>query len=336
MPELSLEQFRKRLESGKSVPAILLLGSDSFLRGTLRRLLVEKLVPEAARAWAVQRLSAKEASAQDVLQSAQSMPMMSPRQVIFVEEADDWERLGEDSREELLQALESYLDDPAPFTTLVFEAEDLDARMKLSKVLTAKALVVALTVSGEGGMAAVLGMAGDLGAELDEACAAQLLDVVNNDLARAHTELRKLDTFARGRRITSSDIDALVISSKRYDVWQLADILALRKRDRAMVFLDNLLRNGEQPPALVGAMAWMYRKLLEAQELPPHTQGWQAARQLGMRPETAEQAVRQSRKIPRAQLLAGLAALGEADNRLKKGKIDQRAVMEFLVARLTA
>ncbi len=55
-----------------------------------------------------------------------------------------------------------------------------------------------------------------------------------------------------------------------------------------------------------------------------------------MRTDAVEQAIRQSRKIPRAQLLDGLAALGEADSRLKKGKIDQRAVMEFLVARLTA
>jgi DNA polymerase III delta subunit len=163
-----------------------------------------------------------------------------------------------------------------------------------------------------------------------------LIDLVNNNLARARTELGKLATFAGKRRITAQDIDALVISSKRYDVWQLADILALRKRDRAMLFLDNLLRNGEQPPALVGAMAWMYRKLLEAQELPTGSGGWQVARQLGMRPDTADQAIRQSRKIPRKQLLDGLEALGEADSRLKKGKIDQRAVMEFLVARLTA
>ncbi len=336
MAEFTLEQLQKKLESEQGVPAVLLLGSDSFLRDKLRALLVEKLVPEAARAWAVQRLSAKDVSEDEILQQAQSMPMMSPRQVIFVEGADAWEKLGEESREELVQALEKYFADPAPFTTLVFEAEKLDARMKLCKVLTGKALVVSLTLGDEAGAPFVLEMARELGAELDEACAAQLLDLVNSDLARAHTELEKLATFAGRRRITPADIDALVISSKKYDVWQLADILALRKRDRAMIFLDNLLRNGEQPPALVGAMAWMYRKLLEAQELPSHTQDWQAARQLGMRGDTAEQAVRQSRNIPREQLLDGLAALGEADSRLKKGKIDQRAVMEFLVARLTA
>jgi DNA polymerase-3 subunit delta len=335
MAEVSLEQFRKRLENGMGVTAVLLLGSDTFLRDTLRALLVEKFVPEAARAWAVSRLSAKDNSVDDVLQNAQSLPMLAPRQVVFVEEAEAWERLGEDAREELVESLEKYFKDPAPFTVLVFEAAQLDQRMKFSKLLGERALVVKLTLGDESGAPFVMQMAREMGAKLDTECAEELLDLVGNDLARARTELEKLATYAGKRAITAEDLDALVISSKRYDVWQLADILALRKRDRAMLFLDNLLRNGEQPPALVGAMAWMYRKLLEAQELPAQSGGWQAARQLGMRGDTAELAVRQSRKIPRKQLLDGLAALGEADSRLKKGKIDQRAVMEFLVARLT-
>lgn len=336
MAEVSLEQFQKKLENGAGVTAVLLLGSDTFLRDRLRALLVEKFVPEAARAWAVSRHSAKDNSVDDVLQNAQSLPMLAPRQVVFVEEAEAWERLGEDAREELVESLEKYFKDPAPFTILVFEAAQLDQRMKFAKLLGERALVVKLTLGDESGAPFVMQMAREMGAKLDAECAEELLDLVNNDLARARTELEKLATYAGQRAITAADLDALVISSKRYDVWQLADILALRKRDRAMLFLDNLLRNGEQPPALVGAMAWMYRKLLEAQELPAHSGGWQAARQLNMRGNAAEQAIRQSRMIPRQQLLDGLAALGEADSRLKKGKIDQRAVMEFLVARLTA
>jgi hypothetical protein len=55
-----------------------------------------------------------------------------------------------------------------------------------------------------------------------------------------------------------------------------------------------------------------------------------------MRPQAAEQAVRQSRKFPRSQLATGLEALYEADSRLKSGGTSQRAVMEFLVAQLAS
>jgi DNA polymerase III delta subunit len=54
-----------------------------------------------------------------------------------------------------------------------------------------------------------------------------------------------------------------------------------------------------------------------------------------MRPEQAEVALQAARKIPKAQLLAGLRALQKADDRLKGGAEDARAVMEFLVTELT-
>ena len=126
------------------------------------------------------------------------------------------------------------------------------------------------------------------------------------------------------------------MAARKNTVWQLTEMLASRKRGAALAFLDNLLREGEQPAGIVGALAWMYRKLIEARDLPAQTNGFQAARQLGMRPEAAETAVRQAHRIPKKDLLAGLAALAEADSQLKSANPNPRAMMEFLIARLTS
>jgi DNA polymerase-3 subunit delta len=337
MPEVTLDAFRQRLESGQPVKGVLLLGSDSYLREKLRSLLIATFVPEPARAWAVARLFAADVALDEILQRAQSFPMLSSQQVIFVQGVESWESLNEIAREQTVKALAAYLEDPAPFTVLVLEAEKLDQRTRLFKLLSEHLLAVELSLGEDSEVPTVREMAGELGVELDLDAAALLADILNRDLAAIHTELLKLATFVgERRRITEADIDALVVSSKKYNVWQLAEILAERQRDRALVFLDTLLREGEQPPALVGAMAWMFRKLLEAQTLPSGTEAWQASRQLGMRRDAVELALRQARRIPREKLLAGLAALYEADSRLKKGSVDHRAVVEFLVARLTA
>ena len=126
----------------------------------------------------------------------------------------------------------------------------------------------------------------------------------------------------------------MVAAEKTADVWELADLLASRQRAKSMEFLDRLLRDGEEPVGMVGAMTWMYRKLIEAGEIKGAMNGWQAARTLGMRPEQAEVALRAARKSSRAELLLGLVALERADDRLKSSK-DARTVMEFLVAELT-
>src|SRR5258708_39253975 len=85
---------------------------------------------------------------------------------------------------------------------------------------------------------------------------------------------------------------------------------------------------------MLGAMAWMYRKVIEASEVRGATNGWQAAKALGMRPEQAELAIQNARKISKVRLLDGLRALREADDRLKGGTKDPHSVMEILVWQL--
>lgn len=337
------EELLARLSKGKPVPGILLLGGDSYLRELCRRKIAEAYVPEASRDWGIKRFSADDDELSDVLGQAQTLPMLAAQQVIFVSGAEAWERLGEESRDALVKQLSDYLSDPAPFSILVLEARALDQRMRLAKTLAEKTITVSVALSDDPderirlAVPVSLEMARELGVELDRDAAEELCDMLNGELATIRTEIEKLAAYAGDRRkIARADVDLLVVSAKKYEVWDLADMLAARKPSEALEFLDSLLREGEPPVALLGGLAWMYRKLLEAQELPIGTNGWQAAGRLKMRQDKAELAVRQSRKFPRAQLARGLEALYEADSRLKSGGTSQRAVMEFLVAQLAS
>lgn len=336
MPAASPERLLERLAHGKPIGAVVLLGTDLYLREMCRNRIIEGFVPEGMREWAVARLSPRDTGWDEILRRAQTLPMLAPHQVMIVEDAESVERLGDKSRDEIVGALEKYLDSPAPFTVLVIEVEGLDGRQRFSKLLHEKALVVELTIGAESAALLAADMAKDLGAEIDRDAAALLAEILSGSPARMHIELEKLATYARGRRITVADIEALVVAARKNTVWQLADMLVNRERNAALAFLDNLLREGEQPAGIVGALAWRYRKLIEARDLPAHTSGFQAARHLGMRPEAAEAAVRQAHRITKGDLLAGLVALAEADSQLKSANPDLRATMEFLIARLTS
>lgn len=340
---LTPQQLLARLAKGKPIPGISLIGSERYLRDSCRKKLVDAYVAEGTRDWGVRRLSAEDADVSEILGQARSMPMLAPLQVIFVGEVEAWERLGDESRDLLVKQVVEYLDDPAPYTVLVFESEQLDQRMRLAKMLAEKTLTVSVELSSEPAERArlavpvALGMAAELGVSLDADAADELCDILNGDLEAIHTEMEKLAAYAGERKkITRGDVDLLVISARKYEVWDLADMLAARQPAKALAFLDRLLREGEAPAQMLGALAWMYRKLLEAQEVPAGVPGWQAASRLKMRTEKAELAVRQARKFPRAQLTSGLLALYEADSRLKSGGSNQRAVMEFLVTQLAS
>ena len=341
MAKLSAEEFLEKLAKGKPVPAVLLLGDEVYLRDECRKQLIEKYVPEAARTWAISRFSADSGETQAAIGQAQTLPMLSPQQLVFLEDAQAIEKLGEKARDDAVKAIEAYLENPASFTVLVIEADGLDQRMRLAKVLLDKALVVEVGLGGNAdervAAAAVLAksLAKEEAIELEKGAAEDLAEFVGGDLLRLKTEIGKLATYAGDRKsVKRTDVAALVISEKSATIWEVADFLAARKPKQALEFFERLLREGEEPLQMLGAIAWMYRKLIEATELRA-ANGWQAARALGMRPEQAELALQSARKIPRERLLMGLEALREADNRLKGGAKDPHSVMEFLVWELS-
>jgi DNA polymerase III subunit delta len=341
MARVNLEQFKERLEKSKVIPALLLLGDEPYLRDACRATLIDKYVPEAARAWAVSRFSADRGETQGALDQSQTLPMLSSQQVVFLEEAEAIEKLGEKAREEAVEGIVAYLQNPAPFTVFVIEAEKLDMRMILGKKLADLTLVVEVGLGDriedrlQAAETLAKAMAKEQGITFESGAAEDLAEFVNGDLMRLKTEIEKLSTFAANRKtIRREDIHLLVISEKTTTIWEVADLLASHQPRKALEFIDRLLREGEEPILMVGGMAWMYRKLVEASEVRGVSNGWQAAKALGMRPEQAELALRCAKRIPRERLLDGLSALQEADSRLKGGVKDVRATMEFLVWRL--
>jgi DNA polymerase-3 subunit delta len=343
MPRISQPELLARLSKGKAVPALLLLGDEPFLRDASRAQLIDTFVPAAARDWAVSRYSADRNETQAALEQAQTLPMLAPQQVVFLHDLEKIEKLGEKNRDAAVAQLDAYLDNPAPFTILVLEATALDQRMKLAKLLAEKSLVVEVGLGDDlqarqaAAVHASRDMAKEQGVTLDVGAAEDLAEFVAADLMRLQTELAKLATYVgAGKLIRRQDVAALVISEKTTTVWELADLLASRQPKRALEFLNRLLRDGEEPLQMLGAVTWMYRKLIEASELKGITNGYQAARALAMRPEQAELALQSARKIPKARLLQGLQSLQAADDRLKGGADDPHAVMEFLISELAA
>src|SRR5882762_11618408 len=125
MARLTPQELSARLEKGQVIPALLLLGEEPYRRDKCRADLIERFVPEASRTWAVSRYSAGRGETQSALEQAQTLPMLSPQQVVFLENVEAIEKLGEKNREEAVAQLEAYLVNAAPFTVLVLEATGL-------------------------------------------------------------------------------------------------------------------------------------------------------------------------------------------------------------------
>jgi DNA polymerase III subunit delta len=357
VPDANTARLFQLIGKGEPVGAIVLVGTDPYLRDLCRNKVIEAYVPANLRDWALSRVDLDGEDWGELFQRAQTLPMMARCQVVIAKGAetieirakagadvdddgdDDSDSSGAegDERKETLKALADYLDSPAPFTVIVFEVPKLDRRQRLYKVLVEKALLVDLTLDAASARGLAMEMAVELGTKLEPVAAALLAEMVNSEPARMRLEIEKMAAYSLGRpSITDADVRALCSADKKNTIWEMADMLATGRRAEALEFLSNLLREGEEPVGMIGALAWSYRKMIEARALPPQTNGFNAARVLKINPQAAEAAVRNAHRFSKADLLNGLVALGEADSQLKSRNPDTQAYMQFLVTRLAS
>ena len=168
--------------------------------------------------------------------------MLAPRQVVVWSDVEALERLGEKSRDSMLERLETYFGDPAPFTVLVLEAPHLDERMRLFKVLREHTLVVSCELSGEPeereSVATLMAdqMARQSGVQIERSAAQLLSESTNADLARMRTEIEKLATYAGDRKaITRRDVETGCFREALHRLAAFRDAGEWRSREGAYV-----------------------------------------------------------------------------------------------------
>jgi DNA polymerase-3 subunit delta len=181
-----------------------------------------------------------------------------------------------------------------------------------------------------------MGMARNLGVRLTRETAEELVFAVGTDQGRLRVELEKLRAYADpGAEVTSADVTAIVTSARKFNIFELVDLLAERRRADALARLRQLLEGGENAIGIVGLLAWLYRQLMIVQAMPKNTPAWKAAQALRAPRSRVEALLRQARRFSPRELSEGLGALQEADVNLKSSPASPEGVLEMLIVRLT-
>jgi len=96
MPSLSVSAATAQIESGDTAPVYLLQGDDDVAKSALAGR-IEEIVEEELRAFNVERIHAAEMTSAErieegveaVLNAARTLPMMAPRRVVTVFQAEN-------------------------------------------------------------------------------------------------------------------------------------------------------------------------------------------------------------------------------------------------------
>jgi DNA polymerase-3 subunit delta len=276
----TVAEVRKQIKSGKTAPLYLLESDDLQSRHDLA-IEFANLVDEGLQAFNVQSFYANEAGnaagrdqlIASLLSNARTLPMMAPRRVIVVHEADRLlapKRGKDDDQLEFdlpkkgkrgttpAEELEAYVENPEPMTTLVFVSGPLDANRRIVKLLRKHADVVdcgTLRDSREAAMWITKRLEKDE-LTIEPKAISLLLATTGLSLGRIRPETEKLVLYAAGESmITVAHVRDLVVPHEESDgTFALMEAVQNANAPRALREVSALIESGVQPPVILGQL----------------------------------------------------------------------------------
>ncbi len=331
----SLKALKEDLRAGRIRRLYLFHGEEAYLREHYLDRLRERLLPPGSEAFNLKRLEGKDCETREILRAADCLPMMAERTLVLVRDFDLF-RTGEADR----QALVDYLADLPEYLCLVFVYDTLDykpdARTKLAAALKEHGLTVEFPRQSQGDLVDWIARRfRATGHEIDSELCRYLVFLCGDLMHDLAGEIGKIGAYAKGKRITRQDIDAVATRQLDAVVFQLTDHLSARNYDKAMAVLADLLHMQEPPNRILGAMGKYLRQLYAARVALESRRGAEdLAAQWGMKSYPASKLMAAARRVDLGWCRAALTAAAGADRALKSTGDPPREILADLVLRL--
>jgi len=284
------EELEAALAKGEIGPLYYLYGDEPYLIDRATRLLLERLVDPSSRDFNLSVYYGTECKGEDILDTAQTMPMFADWRVVLV-------KRGQSLSQASLDLMFPYLLDPSPTTCLIIQGEKIDQRKKFFTEFKKRGKLVECKRPYENQLAPFLrSEAAGHGKKLAPAAAELLIYLAGNNLQELATQIEKVALFAGQREtITIEDVKAVVSDTKVDSVFELANALGAKDLATALRRLKTILRDGEAPLMVLAMITRHFRQLWQVRVLlDKRVPEQEISRQSGINPYFLKGVVKQA------------------------------------------
>lgn len=339
------DALRQQLRTGDIAPVYVLFGAEKHLRDLAADTIANKsFTAEDLRDFNETTFSLNtEDNLARALAAAEQLPMMSKRRVVRVHDvrisATGYRDTITEEHEPLLSA---YFANPAPHSTVIFVADDLNGVRKIGKLLREKTRAVTFDPLDDKELTEwARGSFAKLGASIDEMVLRLFISRIGPDLERLTNEINKLTTAVLPDKVITADlIETLVPASREVSNFELGDHLVAGRVGEAFKALERSLDEGAEPVVLIGSLSYAYRRLLAAKDMMDRgSDRREVVNVVRLRYTDQEPFLAAARKADTRKLVAAIKAIAETDLAIKTsagggGPAAARTQMEVLACRL--
>lgn len=331
MAALSENKIREDIQRKKLRDLYVLSGDDPFKLDFYADALFRAFFPDGGTR---EILYGDELDPWQLLDQVRTLSLWEPTKFILV-------RQGERLTAKQWEVLIPLLSEPFERCCLVFQCTKTDARTKFFQALGKAGDRVSLVKMEPAGIGEATqwlrSFLKEAGKEADESARELLLEWTAGSLSELKHLVDKAALFAgEDPTIRREHIQAVGFRVAPEDVFRFTGSILEGNRAGSLALLEVLLRQGEEPLALLGLLARQYRWLLSILTLraegKPDTAIASAA---GIFPAAARVLFPAARRLGSKGVIRGLKALAETDHGLKSSRLPKDQLMTGLVMALT-
>ncbi len=323
------KQLNDDIASGNFRPCYLIYGAEAYLRLQNRDKLVKALGGTEA-SMNFNRYKGDGISPTEIIDMAETMPFLSDKRVILVEDSGFF-KSG-------CPELSEYLKSPSETTIFVFVEEDVDKRKDIYKA--ASKLGFDMECDTQDDEMLKRWIRSRFAAEkkdISPRAQAYFLDRVGTDMSNIATEIEKLVCYCIDRdQVTESDIDAVCANYLTGRIFAMTDAISAGDQKRAIELYYDLLALKEPPAKILALITRQFNLMLQVKEMTDNRRDKSSiASALKIAPFLVGKYQSWAGSYSYEKLKDALEMCAENDDAVKKGKLDYVISVEMAIIGFT-
>jgi len=251
------------LKAGNFLPIYVLVGDENFEKRRVLDSIRTAILGDKLDVLNETKLLWKETSVDAIIQACQTLPMMSPRRIVLVQEVDS---ISKDQSESLAQ----YINDASPTATLILVGTAIDQRLKVMTAAKKVGSVQSYKVPYANKIPAWIEQhVRTKHARIQPAAAELLTDVIGADLLALSEAIERLLLYIGDSidqpQITLETVEHCIARTKVHTVFELTDALGRRRTADALRIVTTMLASKEPPIRIIAMISRHFRRLWDAQ-----------------------------------------------------------------------
>ena len=320
------------VDGGNAHGIYLLVGEEGYLKEEFLHRLKSAIFKKEPCGLDFNKFYASQTGAGEVIAAALTLPFSSPKRLVIIK---DPQKFSAQDTELLL----SFLANPPASTCVVLDSQE---KMQGSPILNAIAkngVVKKFDKLKYGELSRWIdAQIKSRGLKIAADAVSAIEELVGNDLSAIANALDKISLYGSSKKdaLKRQDVEALCGAVSTRTSFELIDAMKRKDRSAALKILGSLLRGGEKPTKIIGALIWHVGRLLKARSLIERgASKEEIASQTKVPHYLLEEFIREVRSCKEGPLLAYTDELCEAESAIKTGRISERVAVELCVVKLS-